>query len=66
MRQLDSDIMEMSGIMAQLKKLEVQMSEFFSVHFILNTLSPEYGPFKISYNIHKLDKGGVSLGSECY
>ncbi|RVW72883.1 hypothetical protein CK203_057191 [Vitis vinifera] len=40
-------------IVAQLKKLEVEMSEFFLVHFILNTLLPQYGPFKISYNTHK-------------
>jgi len=29
------------------------MSESFMVHFILNTLLHEYGPFKISYNTHK-------------
>ena len=29
------------------------MSESFLMHFILNTLSPQYGPFKISYNTHK-------------
>ena len=29
------------------------MSESFLVHFILNTLPPEYGLFKISYNTHK-------------
>ena len=31
-------IMEMRNIVAQLKKLEVEMSESFLVHFILNTL----------------------------
>ena len=31
-------IMEMRDIVAQLKKLEVEMSESFLVHFILNTL----------------------------
>ncbi|RVW99769.1 Retrovirus-related Pol polyprotein from transposon TNT 1-94 [Vitis vinifera] len=46
-------IMEMRDIVAQLKKLEVEMSESFLMHFILNTLSPQYGPFKISYNTHK-------------
>ncbi|RVW72857.1 Retrovirus-related Pol polyprotein from transposon TNT 1-94 [Vitis vinifera] len=46
-------IMEMRDIVAQLKKLEVEMSESFLVHFILNTLPPQYGPFKISYNTHK-------------
>ncbi|RVX16743.1 Retrovirus-related Pol polyprotein from transposon TNT 1-94 [Vitis vinifera] len=29
------------------------MSESFLVYFILNTLPPQYGPFKISYNTHK-------------
>ena len=46
-------IMEMRDVVAQLKKLEVEMCESFLVHFILNTLSPQYGPFKISYNAHK-------------
>ncbi|RVW64274.1 Retrovirus-related Pol polyprotein from transposon TNT 1-94 [Vitis vinifera] len=43
-------IMEMRDIVAQLKKLEVEMSESFLVHFILNTLPPQYEPFKISYD----------------
>ncbi|RVW63325.1 Retrovirus-related Pol polyprotein from transposon TNT 1-94 [Vitis vinifera] len=34
-------IMEMRDIVAQLKKLEVEMSESFLVHFILNTLPPQ-------------------------
>ena len=38
--------MEMRDIVAQLKKLEVEMSESFLVHFILNILPPLYGPFK--------------------
>ncbi|KAL6323868.1 hypothetical protein AAG906_005864 [Vitis piasezkii] len=46
-------IMEMRDIVAQMKKLEVEMSKSFLVHFILNTLPPQYGPFKISYNTHK-------------
>ncbi|RVX18758.1 Retrovirus-related Pol polyprotein from transposon TNT 1-94 [Vitis vinifera] len=52
-------IMEMRDIVAQLKKLEVEMSESFLVHFILNTLPPQYGPFKISYNTHK-DKWSIN------
>ena len=40
-------------IAAQLKKLEIDMSESFLVHFILNTLLHHYGRFKISYNTHK-------------
>ena len=46
-------IMQMRGITAQLKKLGIDMSESFLVHFILNTLPHHYGPFKISYNTHK-------------
>ena len=45
-------IMQMRDITAQLKKLEVNMSESFLVHYILNTLPPQYGSFKISYNTH--------------
>ena len=52
-------IMEMRDVVAQLKKLEVEMCESFLVHFILNTLSPQYGPFKISYNAHK-DKWSIN------
>ncbi|RVW25895.1 Retrovirus-related Pol polyprotein from transposon TNT 1-94 [Vitis vinifera] len=52
-------IMEMRDIVAQLKKLEVEMSESFLVHFILNTLPLQYGPFKISYNTHK-DKWSIN------
>ncbi|RVW50569.1 Retrovirus-related Pol polyprotein from transposon TNT 1-94 [Vitis vinifera] len=52
-------IMEMRDIVAQLKKLEVEMSESFLVHFILNTLPPQYGPFKISYNTYK-DKWSIN------
>ena len=39
-------IMEMRDVVAQLKKLEVETSESFLVHFILNILPPLYGPFK--------------------
>ena len=46
-------IMQMRDIAAQLKKLRIDMSESFLVHFILNTLLHQYGPFKISYNTHK-------------
>ena len=43
-------IMEMRDMVAQLKSLEVEISESFLVHFILNSLPSEFGPFKISYN----------------
>ncbi|XP_038983909.1 uncharacterized protein LOC120111301 [Phoenix dactylifera] len=44
--------MELRDIAAQLKSLEVDMSETFLVHFVLNSLPMEYAPFKISYNTH--------------
>ena len=46
-------IMRMKDIVAQLKSLEVDMSESFLVHFILNSLPQQYSAFKISYNTHK-------------
>ena len=46
-------IMQMQDIMVQLKKLEVNMSKSFLVHYILNTLLHQYKSFKISYNTHK-------------
>ena len=52
-------IMQIRDIVAQLKKLEVEMSESFLVHYILNTLLHQYGPFKISYNTHK-DKWSIN------
>ncbi|KAL6349885.1 hypothetical protein AAG906_001772 [Vitis piasezkii] len=52
-------IMQMRDIAAQLKTLEVEMSDSFLVHFILNTLPQQYGPFKISYNTHK-DKWSIN------
>ena len=45
--------MEMKDIVAQLKSLKIDISESFLVHFILNSLPFEYGPFKISYITHK-------------
>ncbi|OIT05342.1 hypothetical protein A4A49_65120, partial [Nicotiana attenuata] len=52
-------IMEMRDIAAKLKSLEVDMSEPFHVHFILNSLPAECGPFKISYNTHE-DKWSIN------
>ncbi|KAL8170304.1 hypothetical protein V2J09_022108 [Rumex salicifolius] len=52
-------IMRMRDIAAQLKALEVTMSESFLVHFILCTLPQQYAPFKISYNTHK-DKWSIN------
>ena len=52
-------IMQMRDIAAQLKKLKIDILESFIVHFILNTLPHQYGPFKISYNTHK-DKWSIN------
>ncbi|GMJ06825.1 hypothetical protein HRI_004351700 [Hibiscus trionum] len=46
-------INKMQDLAARLKALEVEMSESFLVYYILNTLPPQYGTFKISYNTHK-------------
>ncbi|XP_050920015.1 uncharacterized protein LOC127137610 [Lathyrus oleraceus] len=51
--------MKMHDISAQLKKLEVNMSDSFLVHYILNSLPSKYEPFKISYNTHK-DKWSIN------
>lgn len=45
--------MEMRNIVAQLKSLEVKIYDFFLLHFILNCLPIENGPFKILYSTHK-------------
>lgn len=44
--------MEMRNIAAKLKSLQVEISDSFLVHFVLNSLPLEYDPFKISYNTH--------------
>ena len=46
-------IMRMRDIVAQLKALEVTMSDSFLVHYILCTLYLQYAHFKIYYNTHK-------------
>ena len=51
--------MHMRDLAAQLKTLEVEMSDSFLVHFILHTFPQQYGPFKISYNTHK-DKWSIN------
>ncbi|VFQ74456.1 unnamed protein product [Cuscuta campestris] len=59
LRGVGDHINKMRDIAAQLKTLEVDMSETFLVHFILHTLPHQYGPFKISYNTHK-DKWSIN------
>ena len=46
-------IKQMRDMMTQLKTLEVEMSDSFLVHYILNSLPHQYRPFKISYNTHR-------------
>jgi len=46
-------IIQIRDTVAQLKKLEIEISDSFLMHYILNTLPHQYGPFKISYNTHK-------------
>ena len=52
-------IMQMRDIATQLKTFEVEMSDSFLVHFILNTLPQQYEPFKIFYNTYK-DKWSIN------
>ncbi|XP_041009469.1 uncharacterized protein LOC121253533 [Juglans microcarpa x Juglans regia] len=52
-RRVRKHIMEMRDIAAKLRSLEIEISDSFLVHFILNSLPTEYGQFKISYNTHK-------------
>ncbi|XP_059455162.1 uncharacterized protein LOC132185401 [Corylus avellana] len=52
-RSVREHIMKTRDMAAQLKFLEIDISESFLVHFILNSLRSEYVPFKISYNTHK-------------
>ena len=58
-RRVRNHIMRMGDIVAQLKSLEVTMSDTFLVHYILNTLPQQYSPFKIFYNTHK-DKWSIN------
>ncbi|XP_059308746.1 uncharacterized protein LOC132059924 [Lycium ferocissimum] len=58
-RGVHEHIMKMQDLAAQLKTLEVEMSETFLVHYILNSLPLQYDPFKISYDTHK-DKCSIN------
>ncbi|XP_072077984.1 uncharacterized protein [Arachis hypogaea] len=52
-RSMREHIMRLRDIAAQLKVLEVDIFNSFLVHLILDFLSIQYRPFKISYNTHK-------------
>ena len=56
---MQQHIIEMSNITARLKTLGMTVDDSFLVQFILNSLSPEYGPFQINYNTIK-DKWNIS------
>ncbi|KAG6639801.1 hypothetical protein CIPAW_10G127600 [Carya illinoinensis] len=58
-------ITEMRDIVSQLKGLKIEISEPFLVHFILDSLPSEYGPFKISYNTHKENWSVTDLLTMC-
>ncbi|PKI78356.1 hypothetical protein CRG98_001299 [Punica granatum] len=58
-------ITEMRDLTAQLKTLKIDIFEPFLVHFILNSLPTEYGPFKISYNTHKEEWSIIELLTMC-
>ncbi|PKI70508.1 hypothetical protein CRG98_009013 [Punica granatum] len=58
-------ITEMRDLIAQLKTLKIDISESFLVHFILNSLPAEYGPFKISHNTHKEEWSITELLTMC-
>ncbi|PKI41925.1 hypothetical protein CRG98_037675 [Punica granatum] len=58
-------ITEMSDLAAQLKTLKIDIFEPFLVHFILNSLPAQYGPFKIFYNTHKEERSITELLTMC-
>ncbi|XP_059441989.1 uncharacterized protein LOC132174333 [Corylus avellana] len=64
-RSVREHIMKMKDMSAQLKSLEVDISESFLVHFILNSLPSKYTHFKISYNTHKDKWSANELLSMC-
>ncbi|PKI65811.1 hypothetical protein CRG98_013795 [Punica granatum] len=58
-------ITKMRDLTAQLNTLKIDIFEPFLVHFILNSLPAEYGPFKISYNRHKEEWSITELLTMC-
>ncbi|KAF7831342.1 Transmembrane protein [Senna tora] len=46
-------IMQMRDIAAQLKSLDIEITDSFLVQLILNSLPSQFGPFKITYNTQK-------------
>ncbi|KAG6531602.1 hypothetical protein ZIOFF_005417 [Zingiber officinale] len=46
-------ILRMNDMTAQLKAMDMEISEGFLVHFIMTSLPSQFGPFKINYNTQK-------------
>ncbi|KAF7838710.1 Retrovirus-related Pol polyprotein from transposon TNT 1-94 [Senna tora] len=46
-------IMQMRDIAAQLKSLDIEITDSFLVQLILNSFPSQFGPFKITYNTQK-------------
>ncbi|KAH0636413.1 hypothetical protein KY290_036857 [Solanum tuberosum] len=53
-RSTQNHIIEITNIAARLQTLGMQVDDTFLVHFILKSLSLEYGPFQINYNTIKV------------
>ena len=49
-RSMHEHCIEITNLAAKLKNLGMSVDNSFLVQFILNSLSPQYGPFKINYN----------------
>ena len=47
-------IMKMSNMAAKLKKMEMEISDGFPIHFIMTSLPAEFSPFTINYNAMKV------------
>ena len=62
---MNDHIMRMMDIEAQLKNLEVTISESFLVQYISCTLPRHYSSFKIFYNTHKEDWSISKLLTMC-
>ena len=52
-RGVQQHILNMTDKAAKLGTLGMKVDESFLVQFILNSLPPQFGPFKIHYNTHK-------------
>lgn len=62
---LQEHIMSMCDMANKLKALDMSISDGFLVHFIMTSLPPQHGPFKISYNTQKGTWTKAELISYC-